>query len=103
MLRAMNTRRLCGRAANFGIGTLKRMPVELARPSLFSGVTRGLDPRVHPLRERVLQRRWIAESSPAMTEERWSQPSCIHSNGNRFSAKSVQIESRFRSKYLLIA
>jgi hypothetical protein len=32
----------------------------------FSGVTRGLDPRVHPRRKSVLQRRWIAGSSPAM-------------------------------------
>ena len=41
----------------------------------FSGVTRGLDPRVHPLRKSVLQRRWIAGSSPAMTEERVCQTS----------------------------
>ena len=35
-----------------------------------------------------------------MTEERLRQPSCVHSNGKRFRAKSAQIESRFRSKYL---
>jgi hypothetical protein len=57
----------------------------------FSGVTRGLDPRVHPLRKSVLQRRWIAGSSPAMTEERPCQPSCIHSSGNRFSMAAAPL------------
>src|SRR5262249_61028770 len=46
-------------------------PLEGVRPCClrpYKGcVTRGLDPRVHPLRKKFLQRRWIAGSSPAMT------------------------------------
>jgi hypothetical protein len=30
-------------------------------------VMRGLDPRIHLLRKKILFRRWIAGSSPAMT------------------------------------
>ncbi len=30
---------------------------------------RGLDPRIHPLRQRSVFDRWIAGSSPAMTSE----------------------------------
>jgi hypothetical protein len=66
--------------ANFGIkGTLaiydsKTVPVRVGSarphsPASPAGLT-WLDPRVHPLRKSVLQRRWITGSSPAMTEER---------------------------------
>src|SRR3977135_2187002 len=45
----------------------------------------GLDPRGHLLRKTLLRRRWNAGSSPAMTEERLWQASCVRSIGNRFS------------------
>ena len=51
----------------------------LASPA---GLTRG---SIRFARGFLQKRRWIAGSSPAMTKERPCQPSCIHSNGNRFS------------------
>jgi hypothetical protein len=33
-------------------------------------VMRGLDPRIHPLPKKILSERWIAGSSPAMTNFR---------------------------------
>ena len=45
-----------------------RDPAKPSRGVTTSGVTRGLDPRVHFLRKTLLRGRWIAGSGPAMTE-----------------------------------
>src|SRR5258708_7648448 len=53
-------------------GALEHVPIVLFRVRPPTGVTPGLDPGldpgVHSLREKLLRRRWIAGSSPAMTE-----------------------------------
>src|SRR5512139_1481318 len=51
----------------------------------FSGVTRGLDSRVHPLRKSVLPKKMDCRVKPGNDEGETVPTSCIHSNGNRFS------------------
>ena len=51
----------------------------------FSGVTRGLDPRVHPLRKVRFAKKMDCRVKPGNDAGELWQPSCVRSNGNRFS------------------
>jgi hypothetical protein len=57
--------------ANFGIGTLKRFPIERTQDAChsLSSVIAGLDPAIHLLRKSVLRRRWTRGASPRVTPE----------------------------------
>jgi hypothetical protein len=50
--------------SNFGIATLKRFSLAWLSAYPFSGVTRGLDPRVHPFRNKFAAKKMDCRVEP---------------------------------------